>query len=234
MHSPPVPDHAFGRSRLRKSCHVSVSPCTSDRLCHSLQVLESVLPTEKCSPQRSTFPNMDAPIYHFCASLRSAPRCHASFLSTPRGMKGSMVSGVEQSRSQTVGSGEPIWSPALRLKSAFATSGLAFRMGVSAVQMSLLSDGTGYSLSSCLRRPSFTFLGATGEALECRDSSKPTPSNPAFTLCCRLRAKPICNFSNHARNPVRKAPPPFPRITASARQSLKLPRPLPMSRRKIC
>ena len=78
-----------------------------------------------------------------------------------------------------------------------------FGMGVLRFRWSLLSDGTGCSLSSCLLAQTLLHIwGPQVRRWECRDSSKPTPSNPAFTLCI-ARAKPICNFSQ----PCPKASP---------------------------
>ena len=88
---------------------------------------------------------------------------------------------------------------------------------------SLLSDGIGCPLSSCLRRPCFTFWGrrrSAGNVATPQSQHRQTRVHSLYR-----QGQTYLQLLPSMRNPVRKAPPPFPRITASARQNLKTSRP---------
>ena len=73
-------------------------------------------------------------------------------------------------------------------------------MGVSAVQMDLLSDRIGCSLSSCLRQTLLHILGAAGEALNVATPQSQHRPNPAFTLCIARGQTYLQLSPKHARN----------------------------------
>ena len=94
-------------------------------------------------------------------------------------------------------------------------------MGVSAVQMESTQrrDRLLPYHRACADPASHS--GAAGEALRMSRLLKANTVKSAFTLCI-ARAKPICNFSQACPKSSPKSSSAVSRITASARQNLKL------------
>ena len=130
------------------------------------------------------------------------------------------MSGVEQSRSQTVGSGE-LYGRRFTIEERFRDiKDWRFEWVSLWFRWSLLSDGIGCSYHRACADPA-SHSGAAGEALGMSRLSKPTPSNPAFTL-----VSPGQTYSQLLLGmpeiQSEKSPPPFPRITASDAKTPKL------------
>jgi hypothetical protein len=100
-----------------------------------------------------------------------------------------------------------------------------FGMGVSAVQMESSQRRDRLLLIIVLAQTLLHILGAAGEALGMSRLLKANTVKSRVHSLYRQGQTYLQLLPSQARNPVRKAPPPIPRITSSARQNLKTPRP---------
>ena len=166
---------------------------------------------------------MDAPTLSLLrTSLRSAPRFHI-VLKHAKGMKESWClasSRADLKPSEVVN----LYGRRFTIEERFRDiKDWRFGMGVSAVQMeSTQRRDRLLPISSCLRRPLLHILGAAGEALGMSRLLKANTVKSRVHSLYRQGQTYLQLLPSMPEIQSEKAPPPFPRITASARQNLKL------------
>ena len=217
-------DHAFGRSRLRKSCHVSVLRALQIdfviRFKSSLLIGSSdgeMQPAAQHIPKHGRTYSITSA--HITSERAEVPHI---VLKHAKGMKESWClasSRADLKPSEVVN----LYGRRFTIEERFRDIRMAFRNGVSAVQMESTQrrDRLLPYHRACADPASHS--GAAGEAL---GMSRLLKANTVKSRVHSLyrQAKPICNFSQTCPKSS-PAPPPFPRITASARQNLKTSRP---------